>query len=272
MPSNNTSKKIVTYVKSKHADTRPSTRKHHDDDDRSQSEYSSVAPASNYRSEAYKSPKEPRRQEDEERLGSLPIDTRSQRRENLFRHESESFRSTEMPPLVRLATLPYMPVYEHCAVLRNHGISVKLGPDLFRSIAQQGIIQAPPVNHSHHCSAHNAPLDVHNPSAQEKQAVTEAIVFIVRDCGGEVEMPGFDPQPAQRCSSCSSPVSTPTNSSGPVRRDMDEHRNGHRNSFQNSHGSHPGAYDTNTQGNIPIGLASPYEAARSEAHWDSHGR
>ncbi|EXJ67675.1 uncharacterized protein A1O5_09021 [Cladophialophora psammophila CBS 110553] len=274
MSSKNTTKKIAARPGPKHGEPRPSSRKHRDDDDiRSQSDagYSSVTRISGYRHEGHKLSKGLQRLEDDD----LPsVDPRLQRRAEPPRHNLDSLPPAERPPLVRsLTAVPYLAIYEHCVLLRKHGISVTLGPEVFRTITQQGGIEPRPMSYGYTCGAHNGPVDVHNPSAQEKQAVTEAIIFVL-DCGGEVFMTGFDPQPVMRCSACSNPIPNPVSSpvSRPtsMRRDMDEHSN--RNSFQNGQGCHPGTYENNPQGTIPIGLANGYDTGRSEGNWPGHGR
>ncbi|KIX99747.1 uncharacterized protein Z520_04383 [Fonsecaea multimorphosa CBS 102226] len=302
MPGTNSGKKRIYTTKPKHV---TSGKKHHDDDDtRSQSDYSTVTAASGYPKETYKSPKEARRHEDDDRQDLPTTKTRPQLREVTYRQISEAFRTAELPSLGRsLSAVTYIPIYEYCLLLRRHGISVKLGPDGLGAISQQGPNEPRPVSYSHNCSAHNAPVDIHNPSDQEKQAVSEAITYIVGYCGGEVDMPGFDPQPDLQCKPCSNPIPSPMPSPVPLRRGMDEqnnvhrttsqnvhsipspatsprmrrnvneHNNGNRNSLQNGHGSHAGAYQPNIQGDISIGLASDYEDGRSEVKWaQGHGR
>ncbi|KIW24097.1 uncharacterized protein PV07_09831 [Cladophialophora immunda] len=267
MPANNSSKKLVGHTKTKRVETRPSGKKDYEDDgNRSLSDCSSMVSA--YRYETRKAPKEPQRYEDEGRPPSFPPDSRSPR------HILDSSRAAErQAPAQNPSTGTYLPIYEAIIVLRRHGISVNLGPDGLRAIAQQGPLEPRPVSHNHKYSPQNVSTDVHHPSAQEQQAITEAIVFIVWECGGQVDIPGFDPQPAMQCSTCSNPI--PNSMPSPVspRRDVDEHSNGNRNSYQNIHRSHAETFEPNNQGgHITIGLESAYDTRRNESNWGGHGR
>lgn len=204
-------------------------RDHHRDEVDSQTDTAfSLSPSENlpkYFADEYRAPRMPRAQ-GEGKHDNGRGQAKADRRAEQFNPQMDSDDLADRTQAgLHISSMPVVPIYEHCLLLRKHGISVRFGQAASSAMAQQSRSIRP-----HITAGDNFARDVYHPSDQAVRIINQAINFVLRN-GGEVDMSGLGPEPDNKCPACRERFEN--------ERDLDDHCSHRNNSCQHCSASFP---------------------------------